>query len=176
MRRRIEEQRNTQQISDWMRLARQHLQLQDFGEARQALKEVFKIRYDESEALQLLNEIDVQEKEAVKGRAEKEQLYGSALKAYQGGEISTALSKLEQILEVSRRTPGAAIPERDAVYQSFYNRVRSERDSIDKAYEDGRRFLNEKEFQKASGDLRSDARALSKKCAVSGVEAESRTV
>lgn len=84
MRRRIEEQRNTQQISDWMRLARQHLQLQDFGEARQALKEVFKIRYDESEALQLQADIDAQEKEAVKARAEKEQLYGSALRAYQG--------------------------------------------------------------------------------------------
>jgi serine/threonine-protein kinase len=149
MRRRIEEQVNRQQISDWMKLARQHLQLQDFGEARQALQEVLAIRYDDPEALQLRVEIDAQEKEAVKARAEKEQLYGSALKAYQGGEMSTALSKLEKILEVSRRTPGATIPERDAVYQNFYNRVRTERDSIDKAYEDGRRFLNEKEFQKA---------------------------
>lgn len=149
MRRRIEEQVNRQQISDWMKLARQHLQLQDFGEARQALQEVLAIRYEDPEALQLRVDIDAQEKEAVKARAEKELLYGSALKAYQGGEMSTALSKLEKILEVSRRTPGATIPERDAVYQNFYNRVRTERDSIDKAYEDGRRFLNEREFQKA---------------------------
>ncbi|HEY7208979.1 MAG TPA: protein kinase [Bryobacteraceae bacterium] len=149
MRRRVEEERNSRQISDWLKLARQHLQLQDFGEARQALKEVLHIRYDDSDALALLAEVDLREKEAAKARAEKEQLYGSALRAYQVGEISTALSKLEKILEVSRRTPGAAIPERDAVYQSFYNRVRSERDTIDKAYEDGRRLLNEKDFEKA---------------------------
>ncbi|MBV9294415.1 MAG: protein kinase, partial [Acidobacteriaceae bacterium] len=149
MRKRFEEQRNKEQISQWMKLARQHVELHDFQEARQALKEVLNIRYDDSAAMQLLSEIDVQEKEAAKARADKEQLYGSALKAYQGGEISTALSKLEKILEVARRTPGATVPERDAVYQSFYNRVRSERDSIDNTYEDGRRFLNDKDFRKA---------------------------
>ncbi len=129
MRHRIEEQRNSLHISDWLSLARQHLKLQDFAEARQALKEVLNIRYDDSAARQLLADVDVREKEATKARAEKEQLYGSALRAYQIGEISTALSKLEKILEVSRRTPGATIPERDAVYQSFYNRVRSEQDT-----------------------------------------------
>ncbi len=149
IRRRIEAQRSSDQISDWMNLARQHLQLQDFIEARQALKEVLNVRYDDSDALQLLAEVDVQEKESAKARAEKEVLYGSALRAHQAGEISAALSKLEKILEVTRRTPGGVIPERDAVYQSFYNRVRSERDSIDKGYEDGRRLLNEKEFQRA---------------------------
>ncbi len=149
MTRRIEAQRNSAQISQWIALAKQHLQLQDFVEARQAVKEVLNIRYDDSDALHLLAAIDVQEKEATKARAEKEVLYGSALRAYQGGEISSALSKLERILEVSRQVPGGATPDRDAVYQSFYNRVRSERDSIDKAYEDGRRFLNEKAFQKA---------------------------
>ena len=149
LRRRIEAQRSSEQISNWIKLARQHLQLQDFVEARQAVREVLNIRYDDSDAVQLLAEIEVREKEAKKARADKEMLYGSALRAYQGGEISAALSKLEQILEVSRRIPGGAIPERDAVYQSFYNRVRTERDSIDKGYEEGRRFLNEKQFQKA---------------------------
>ena len=149
MKRRIEEQRSNQAVSKWMNLAGQHLQGHDFQEARQALKEVLNIRYDDSEALRLLSEVDVQEKEAIKARADKEQLYGSALRAYQSGEISTALSKLEKILEVSRRAPGCTVPEREAVYQNFYNQVRSERDAVDKAYEEGRRYLNDKDFQKA---------------------------
>ncbi|HEY3454736.1 MAG TPA: protein kinase [Bryobacteraceae bacterium] len=149
MRNRIEEQRSQQQISRWLSLAREHFERHDFSEARQALKEVFHLRYDEPEGLQLLSEINVQEKEAAKARAEKEQLYGSALRLFQSGEISTALSKLEKIIEVSRRTPGATIPERDAVYQAFYNQVRSERDSLDNAYAEGRRHLDEKNFAKA---------------------------
>lgn len=145
----IIEQRKDRQVSEWIRLARQHLERHDFAEARQALKEVRAVRYEDPEALQLIAEIDVREKNAAQARTEKEQLYGSALRAYQGGEITSALSKLERILDVSRQTPDATVPELEAKYKTFYNRVRSEHDAIGKALEDGRRFLKAKNFARA---------------------------
>ncbi len=84
-------------------------------------------------------------------RAEKETLYGSALRHNNNGEISSALSKLERLLELSRNTPGASVPERDKVFQAFYNDVRTERDRVENAYSEGNRHLAEKNFDKALG-------------------------
>jgi len=149
MRGSIEKQRNERQIESWLNLARRHLDRHDFSEARQSLNEVFKIRQSDASARELLNETDRREKDASRITAEKEQLYGSALKAYNNGEISTALSKLEHLLELGRQTPDASVPDRDSVYQGFYNQIRSERDTIHNAYEEARRNLSEKNFTRA---------------------------
>ena len=85
---------------------------------------------------------------------EKEQLYGSALKAYNNGEISTALSKLERLLDLGHQTPDASVPDRDSVYQGFYNQIRSERDSIHNAYEEGSPTIGREEFHTRFRDLR----------------------
>ena len=149
MRASMEKQRNERQIESWINLARRHLERHDFTEARQALNEVFKIRQSDPSARELLNETDRREKDASRIQGEKEQLYGSALKAYNNGEISTALSKLERLLDLGRHTPDASVPDRDSVYQGFYNQIRSERDSIHNAYEEARRNLSEKNFSRA---------------------------
>ncbi len=145
----VEKQRNERQIEGWLSLARRHLDRHDFTEARQALTEVLKIRPTDATALELLNESDRREQDALRIRTEREQLYGSAMKAYQNGEISTALSKLERLLDLGRKTPDAAVPDRDAIYQGFYNQVRSDRDSIHNAYEEARRHLTEQNFARA---------------------------
>jgi serine/threonine-protein kinase len=145
----VEKQRNERQIESWTNLARRHLDRHDFAAARQALTEVLKIRSSDSTALELLNESDRREQEALRIRSDKEQLYGSAMRAYQNGEISTALSKLERLLDLGRQTPDAAIPDRDAIYQGFYNQVRSDRDTIHNAYEEARRQLAEQNFTRA---------------------------
>jgi eukaryotic-like serine/threonine-protein kinase len=149
MRGSIEKQRNERQIESWISLARRHLERHDFTEARQALNEVFKIRQSDPSARELLRETDQREKDAGRIQTEKEQLYGSALKAYNNGEISTALSKLERLLDLGRQAPDASVPDRDSVYQGFYNQIRSERDSIHNAYEEARRNLSEKNFARA---------------------------
>jgi eukaryotic-like serine/threonine-protein kinase len=149
MRGSIEKQRNERQIESWIGLARRHLERHDFTEARQALNEVFKIRQSDPSARELLRETDRREQDTQRVTSEKEQLYGSALKAYNSGEISTALSKLERLLELGRQTPDASVPDRDSVYQGFYNQIRSERDSIHNAYEEARRNLSEKNFARA---------------------------
>ena len=146
MRTAIEAQRNQRQIEGWLTLAQQHLDRHDFTEARRSAREVLAIRVTDKPAMELLREIDSREKEASRIRSQKEQLYGSALKAYNSGEISTALSKLERILSLAREIPDAAVPERDAVFQSFYNQVRSERDSVRNGFEEARRHLGEKNF------------------------------
>jgi serine/threonine protein kinase len=149
MRRRIEDQRSQEQVSDWLKLAHQHLERNDFQQARDSLKEVFKLKYDDPDAAKLKAEVDAREKEVAKALFEKEHLYSSALRSQQTGEISSALTKLKKIFELSRNVPGASVPERDKVFQAFYNDVSTESDRIDNAYAEGTRHLNEKNFQKA---------------------------
>ncbi len=151
LRKKIEQQRSQQQMNEWLDLARKHLDRHDFSEARRALKEVFNLKYDDPEAAALKTQIDNREKEVETARAEKEHLYSHALRYNQNGEISSALSKLEKLLELSRNTPGASVPERDKVFQSFYNDVRTERDRVENAYSDASRHLSEKDFEKALG-------------------------
>jgi serine/threonine protein kinase len=146
MRETMEKQRSETQIAKWFDLAQTHLGNRDFSSARHAVQEVLAIRNGDARALDLLEKIESTEADAKRIRDQKEQLYGSALKAYQNGEIDTALSKLERLFSVARAHPIAAIPERDAVYQSFYKEVRSERDSIHSALEEAQRQFSEKNF------------------------------
>ena len=146
MRESIEKQRSETQIAKWLELAQTHLNNRDFAAARSATQEVLAINRADARAMDLLEKIESTETEAKRIRDQKEQLYGSALRAYQNGEISTALTKLERLFSVAQANPNAAIPERDAVYQSFYNEVRSESDSIHSALEDAQRQFREKNF------------------------------
>src|ERR1700758_4103909 len=146
MRQAMEKQRSEGQIARWLELAQTHLSNRDFGAARSAAHEVLAIHRADARAMDLLEKIESTETEDKRIREQKEQLYGSALRAYQNGEISTALTKLERLFSVAQANPNAAIPERDAVYQSFYKEVRSERDTIHSALEDAQRQFREKNF------------------------------
>lgn len=146
MRQTMEKQRSESLIAKWIDLAQTHLSNRDFVAARHAVQEVLAIRPGDTRALDLMVEIESTEADARRIRDQKEQLYGSAMKAYQNGQIETALSKLERLFSVAKANPSAAIPERDAVYQSFYNEVRSERDTIHSALEDAQRQFSEKNF------------------------------
>lgn len=149
MRSAMEKQRSEGQIAKWLELAQTHLGNRDFGAARNAAQEVLAIRAADSRALDLLEKIETTEADARRVREQKEQLYGSAMRAYENGEIGSALSKLERLFSVARANPVAAIPERDAVYQSFYNEVRSERDTIHGSFEEAQRQFSEKNFSAA---------------------------
>ncbi|HTT22298.1 MAG TPA: protein kinase [Candidatus Sulfotelmatobacter sp.] len=146
MRQTMEKQRSENQIAKWLDLAHTHLENRDFGAARHAVQEVLTIRAGDTRALDMLEAIESTEADAKRIREQKEQLYSSALKAYQNGEIDTALSKLERLFSVARLNPEAAVPERDAVYQSFYKEVRSEHNSLHSAIEEAQRQFSEKNF------------------------------
>jgi eukaryotic-like serine/threonine-protein kinase len=146
MREAMEKQRHETQIAKWLELAHTHLGNRDFSAARNAVKEVLTIRPGDTRALDLLEKIESTEADARRIREQKELLYSSAVKAYQNGEIETALNKLERLFSVAQANPSAAVPERDAVYQSFYKEVRSERDIIHSGLEEAQRLFAEKNF------------------------------
>ena len=145
----IENRRSEHQVENWFSLVRAHMGRNAFTEARQALDEILKIAPRDTRALQLRSEVEQKEQDAIRVRDEKEQLYTQARAAFQNGEISTAMSRLERVLKLNRETPDRVVPDRDALYQSLYNQVRSEYDSIRMAYEEGRRALTEQNFPRA---------------------------
>ncbi len=145
----IDNKRNEGKIEDWFRLARQHIDNHAYSHARQALQNVLQLNAKESRAVRLLAEVDRQEEEYLRMRQEKEQLYQAAQEAWQKGEVSSALLKLERAMELDRSAPDSSAPERSAAYQNFYKQVRSEHDAINNSYAEARKYLADRNFAKA---------------------------
>ena len=145
----IEKQRSHHQTENWFRLVDQHIHNGSFVQARQGLDEILKLNPNDSKARELLVDVDRREQEIERTRREKEQLYQGAIVCYQCGEVSSALTKLERILDLTRRSPDSTIPDRDAQYQSLYNQIRTERDAARSAYAEGQRHLADRNFGKA---------------------------
>jgi len=143
----IESRRTDERIEDWFRLANQHIQNSAYGRARDALENVLKLRPGDSEALQLLLTVDGQEQEYNRLREQKRRLYHEAVEARRRGEISTAVGKMERVIDLERRAPDVSSPDRAAGYQSFYNEVRTEHEAIRLAYAEANRLLSSERFQ-----------------------------
>jgi len=146
---RIEGARSERQIEDWFRLARQHTANQAFHHAREALQNVLQLRPRDTRTLTFLADVDRQEQEYLRMRQEEDRLYRAAVEAYQEGELSSALTKLERILEMERNDGSSATPERGTTYRNFYNQVRTEYDGIRAAYAEARAYLEKQEFARA---------------------------
>jgi serine/threonine protein kinase len=144
-----EKRRDEAQAERWMELGETHLGNGDFAAARSAVREALASRPGDPRALELSGRIENVEAEAKRVREQKEQLYNSAMNAYQHGEIDAALSRMVRLFSVVRSRPEGAIPERDAVYESFYEQVRSEHDSIRLLLEQAQREFSEERFQEA---------------------------
>src|ERR1017187_6506681 len=149
LRKQIEKQSSERQTENWFRLVEQHLHNNSFDQARQALEEILKLNAKDDRAREMLVEVDRREQEINRLRAEKEKLYQLAVSCYQHGEVSSALSKLERVLELHRQSPDSAIPDRDAQYQSLYNQIRSEKEAARSSYAEGRRHLADRNFARA---------------------------
>ncbi len=144
-----ENKRSEAQAERWVELGRTHLDNCDFGAARHAVQEALASRAGDVRALELLNRIETVEGDAKRVREQKEQLYNTAMKAYQNGEIDSAMSRMVRLFSVVRSRPEGAVPERDAVYESFYQQVRSEHDSIRLLLEQAQHEFSEENFQEA---------------------------
>ena len=139
----IESRRSDRKVDEWLRLARQHLDQNGFSHARHALESLLEVKPGDPRAIQLMAEVNRREQEALRARQEKEALYQKAMDAWQSGEVSVALSKLERLIDMDRRSTAAADAERSAAFQNFYNQVRTEHEETRGAYEQARRFLVE---------------------------------
>ncbi len=145
----IEKRRGERQIDNWYKLARQHLDNHAYGHARDALQSVLQLQPREARAAQMLSEVDRSEQEYMKLRQEKVQLHRAAMEAWQKGDVSSALTKLAVVVDLDRRAPDSADPERSATYQTFYNQVRTEHDAINNGYAEARKHLADRNFSKA---------------------------
>jgi serine/threonine-protein kinase len=142
----IEEKRSVGKIEDWLGLARQHLANHAYAHAREALKNALQLKPKDNRVGQLLNEVNWQEQEYQRVHAEKHQLYQGAVEAWSHGEVSAALSKLQEVMALDEQAPDSSVPERAASYRSLYNQVRSEHDAMNSAYAEARKLLAEGKF------------------------------
>jgi serine/threonine-protein kinase len=147
LRAKIESTRSEAQIESWFRLVRQHTENCAFGHAREALQNILQIRPQDTRATGLLSEIERREQEYRRSLQEKERLYQAAVEAHQKGDLSSAITKLEQVIDMDRRAPESQ--GRANVYQSFYNDVRSEYEAIRNAYAEARKHLEDRNFSRA---------------------------
>jgi len=146
----IEKERREKKISEWITLAQQHLEHQVFGEAREALENVLQIKPNDTDALQLAAEIGRREHEMLRVREEKAKLYQGAMQAWEKGEMSSALTKLEVLIALDRDMPESDTA-RSSTYQNFYNKVHSEHDALRNSYDEARRHLVADNFEGALG-------------------------
>ena len=145
----IEDRRSERQIEKWIQLARQHVDNHSYGHAREALQNALVLRPRDPRATRLLKEIEGEEQEYVRVRREKTDLYQAAVNAWKNGEVSQALSQMKHVLDLDQKAPDASSPDAAGVYQSFYNKLRSEHDSINTGYADARRQLTDGQLGKA---------------------------
>ncbi|MGD0869614.1 MAG: protein kinase [Bryobacteraceae bacterium] len=145
----VEKERREKKISEWIALAHQHLDNQAFRQARDALDNVLHIKPNETEALSLMEEIGRRETEVARTRDEKARLYQAACQAWEKGEVTSALSKLEVLVAMDRDLPESDTG-RSSTYQNFYNQVHSEHNTLKNSYEEARRNLAGGNFEAAS--------------------------
>jgi serine/threonine-protein kinase len=149
LRKLVETQISEKQINEWLDLAESHLRNRDFLAARHAAEQVLTIRPGDIRALEKLEKIESTEVEAKQIREQKDHLYTAAMRAYQNYEIDTAVSKMDRLFALAHDHPEADVPERDAVYQSFYKEVVSERETRSRGLEEVQRLKAEKKFEAA---------------------------
>ena len=144
----VERERRKRKISEWITLGRQHLDNGAFRQAREALENVVTVKPNDTEALRLLEEVGRREQEVSRIREEKSRLYQAAMHAWEKGEVTAALSRMEVLIAMDRDHPESD-QGRSGTYQNFYNQVHSEHNALKNAYEEARRHLTNDNFDAA---------------------------
>jgi serine/threonine-protein kinase len=150
LRAQIDTKAKTEQISNWLRLASEHLTNYRFNHARQALQDVLRLRSTDTSALQMFSEVDRREAEYLRQKQEKDSLYRQAVDCWKRGEVSSALSKLGRVLELDRQAPDLSVSSDAISYQSFYSQVRSEHEAIKNGHAEARKLVAEANFEAAA--------------------------
>jgi tetratricopeptide (TPR) repeat protein len=143
---RVEKVRIDRKVEEWLQAARVQIEGQSFHQAREALSNALKIRPDDPEVLRLLSEVTRREQDLGQTREQKAALYEAAAQSWERGDVSTALARLESLMELERAWPDAGTG-RDAAYQNFYQQVRSEHEALQNSYADARRRLESGDFE-----------------------------
>jgi hypothetical protein len=146
---RIESRRNEDEIAGWLESARRHLNALAFPAAREALQRILRASPRDSQALQLLTEVDRIEGEQARLRQQEEQLFQFAVEADEHGDVANALYRLERVLELERLHPDLSADGRGKVYRDLYDAVRAKHEGLQTAYLEAKRLLREAQFAQA---------------------------
>ena len=142
----IEARRAEADIADWLRVGQQHLDKFSFAHARQAAQRILEARPGEERALQFLSQVERRESEVQRIREHKREAYAAALDAEKRSEITSALSKMKQVLELERQAPDMGEPGQIAAYQTLYNRLHSEHEAIAANYAEAKQLLERGDY------------------------------
>ncbi|MEO7652393.1 MAG: protein kinase, partial [Bryobacteraceae bacterium] len=146
----VEGKRREKKMGEWSQLARRHLDNNAFSYARSAIQSLLDLKANDTDALEMLAEIGRREQEYERVRHQKSALYDNAVEAWQRGDVTAALSRLERWVLLDRGAPDTN-GERLLSSQNFYNQVRSEHEAIKNSYDEARAKLTDGNFAAALG-------------------------
>lgn len=149
LKKQIQKEHKNKQVGEWLDLVRKHLKNDAFAPALEALEKVLELRPNDAEALRLKTEVDRLEEERKRSLKEKEKLYESAVASFERGDVSAALTRLENLIRLDKEQPHTVRTGRSSTYQQLYQQVRSEHDDLRNAQETVRRLLREEKFDEA---------------------------
>jgi serine/threonine-protein kinase len=144
----VERKRRARQVEEWSRLARQHLNDNAFSEARAALESLLELQPGDAKAREMLAEVDRRAGDFETRRQEKSRLYDEAVRAWEKGEVSAALVRLDRWAFLDRELPETDAA-RELSCQNFYNQVRTEDEALRNSLDQARRLLAEQNFAAA---------------------------
>lgn len=134
----VETRRAEQSVNDWLKLARQHIDNFAHDRAREALQNVLNLKPKDSRATAMLAEVDRAKSDYDKVLSDKHKHYAAAEAAFVRGEVTTALSQMNRVLQLDKQAPDRTDADRSTAYQSFYQQIRSEHDHMQNAYAEAR--------------------------------------
>ena len=146
----IETGRTEADIVDWLRVGQQHLDKFSFSHARQAAQRILEMTPGEERALQFLSQVERRESEVQRIRELKREAFAAALGAEKRNDITEALSKMKEVLELEHQAPDMKEPGQLAAYQTLYNKLHSEHEAIAASYAEAKRSLECCDYAAAS--------------------------
>jgi serine/threonine-protein kinase len=146
----VEARRAEADIGDWLRVGQQHLDKFSFGHARQAAQRILEAKPGEERALHFLQQVERRESEVRHNREHKREAYAVALEAERRNDLTSALKKMKEVLDLEQQAPDLDDPSRLASYQSLYNKLHSEHEATASSYAAAKKALERDDFTTAS--------------------------
>ena len=121
----MERDRREKKISEWITLARQHLENQAFRQAREALDNVLQIKPNDTDALNLAAEVAGASRKFRRSASRNASCIRPRCRLGKKATSPRRMTKLEVLIAMDRDQPEADTG-RGSSYQGFYNQVHSE--------------------------------------------------
>jgi hypothetical protein len=143
----VRERHREEQIAQWFLIATRRLDARAFSDARDAVQHILQAGDPDERGASLLAEIDRRENEYRELAAQKEKLYSQALGAWQAGNVTSALARMERLIEMNSLS-GEPV---EARHQELYDQVRAGKEAIDGAWAGCMQALARGDFAAALG-------------------------